>query len=176
MDAVINNNDWIVIARITRPQGVRGEVIADILTDFPERFAELEKVTTLRGENEIGSLELEFCRFHQQRIVFKFVSYDDKNTAESLRDLKLVIPRDEAVELDEDQFYVFDLVDCEVITVEGQALGKVVRVDDFGAAPLLTVSTGQKEFLIPLTHEICPDVDTTAKKIIVNPPVGLLDL
>lgn len=176
MEADVNINEMITIARIARPQGIRGAVIADLLTDFPDRFADIENVMVVRGETVIGELELEDYRFHNERIVLKFVGYDDVNKAEELRDTKLVIERDELVELPTDEYFVFDLVGCDVTTIDGQPLGKVIRVDDFGAAPLLTVRDEKKEILIPLTKEFCPDVDIAGKKIIVNPPAGLLDL
>jgi 16S rRNA processing protein RimM len=166
----------ISIARIARPQGIRGEVIADILTDFPDRFAELDKVTLSRDGRIIGELELEQYRFHKGRVLLKFAGYDDPDKADGLRGASLVIHRDDLVELEEDEYYLFDLEGCEVVTVDGQVLGIVAKVQDFGAAPLLVVKNQTKEFLIPLTRDICPDVDTDNKKIVVNPPIGLLDL
>lgn len=166
----------ISIARIARPQGVRGEVIADILTDFPDRFADLDEVTLLRDGKIIGDLELEQYRFHKGRVLLKFAGYDDPNKAEELRGASLVIDRDELVELEDDEYYLFDLEGCEVVTLEGQQLGTVTKVDDFGAAPLLVVKNQTKEVLIPLTREICPEVDTENKRIVVNLPDGLLDL
>lgn len=168
--------DWISIARIARPQGVRGEVIADLLTDFPERFAELEDVTLLRGGSVMATTTLEDFWFHKGRVVLKFAGYDDANKAEELRDASLVIRPDELVELEEDEYFLFDLEGCEVVTMEGEALGKVVKVEDYGAAPLLVIRRQGKEVLIPLTRDICPEVDTDHKRIVVKLPDGLLDL
>lgn len=166
----------ISIARIARPQGIRGEVIADILTDFPDRFAELDEVTLLRDGKIIGDLELEQYRFHKGRVLLKFAGYDDPHKAEELRGASVVIDREELVELEDDEYYLFDLEGCEVVTLDGQHLGTVTKVDDYGAAPLLVVKNQTKEVLIPLTRDICPEVDTENKKIVVNPPDGLLDL
>lgn len=169
-------DDLISIARIARPHGIRGEVVADLLTDFPDRFAALEEVIVMREGKLLGALKLEHHWFHKGRIVLKFAGYDEVNKAEELRGISLVINRDELVELEKDEYYVFDLEGCEVITLAGQTLGTVAKVDDYGAAPLLVVRGENREFLIPLTHAICPDVDTENKKIMVNPPEGLLDL
>ncbi|MBS1811534.1 MAG: 16S rRNA processing protein RimM [Acidobacteria bacterium] len=168
--------DFISIARIARPQGIRGEVIADILTDFPDRFAELDEITITRGGAVLGVFKLENHWFHKGRVVLKFVGYDDADKAETLRDASLVIRPDELVELDEDEYFVFDLEGCEVVTGDGHFVGTVARVEDYGAAPLLAVKGQDKEILIPLTHDICPEVDTANKKIVVIPPDGLLDL
>lgn len=168
--------EWISIARIARPQGIRGEVIADILTDFPDRFAALETVTLVRDGQFVSTLQLERHRFHKGRVLLKFAGYDDANQAEELRDASLVIAREELVELEEDEYYLFDLEGCQVITTDGQLLGTVVKVDDFGAAPLLVVRNQTRDVMIPLTRDICPDVDLENKKIVVAPPDGLLDL
>ncbi len=166
----------ISIARIARPQGVRGEVIADILTDFPERFAALDEVTLRRDNRLIGPLKLEQHRFHKGRVLLKFAGYDDADRAEELRGASVVIGREDLIELDDDEYFLFDLEGCAVVTMDGQPLGVVVKVEDFGAAPLLVVKDQSREFMIPLTREICPDVDTKNKQIVVNPPDGLLDL
>lgn len=166
----------ISIARIARPQGVRGEVIADILTDFPERFAALDEVTLRRDGQLIGPLTLEQHRFHKGRVLLKFAGYDDADRAEELRGASVVIDREDLVELDDDEYFVFDLEGCAVVTTDGQPLGVVAKVEDYGAAPLLVVRDQSREILIPLTREICPDVNTKNKQIVVNPPDGLLDL
>ena len=173
---VAHNEQLISIARIARPQGIRGEVIADILTDFPDRFAALDEVTLLRDGKVFGLLNLERHRFHKGRVLLKFAGYDDPDKADELRGASLVIHQNELVELGKDEYFLFDLEGCEVVTMEGQSLGTVVKVEDFGAAPLLVVRNQSQEFMIPLTREVCPDVDTANKKIVVNPPDGLLDL
>ena len=91
--------EWISIARIARPQGIRGEVIADILTDSPERFAALETVILRRDGKLFGSLNLERHRFHKGRVLLKFTGYDDPDKADELRGASLVIHRNELVEL-----------------------------------------------------------------------------
>lgn len=171
-----NPERLISIARIARPQGVHGEVIADILTDYPDRFAALDEVKILRDGKILGVFEIENYRFHKGRILLKFAGYDDPDKAEELRGASVVVGREELVELEEDEYYFFDLEGCQVVTIEGQPLGTVTKVDDFGAAPLLVVKDGSREVLIPLTREICPEVDVDSKKIVVNPPEGLLDL
>ncbi len=168
--------DLISIARIARPHGIRGEVVADILTDFPDRFNEMEEVLAVRGKELIGSLTLENVRFHQDRLLLKFAGYDSPEKSDELRGVSLVITHDELVELPEDEYFLFDLIGCEVFTLDQQLIGIVIKVEDFGAAPLLVVKQDEREFMIPMNHEICPEIDTAAKRIVVNPPVGLLDL
>jgi 16S rRNA processing protein RimM len=176
-DSVNENADELIsIAVIARPHGVRGEVVADILTDFPERFEGLETVKVVRKGALVGELEIEDARFHKGRVMLKFVGYDTVEEAEKLRDARIVIGRAELTELPEDTYYEFDLVGCEVETVDGQHVGQVAAVSDFGAAPLLVVKEGGREHLIPLTRDICTEVDTEAKRIRIAPPEGLLEL
>lgn len=169
-------DELISIAHIARPHGVRGEVSAEILTDFPERFEEMEEVTLARNQVVAGSFEIESIRFHKQRLLIKFSGIDDADAAATLKGLSLVVSRDELVELEQDEFYTFDLEGCDVVTEDGSPVGRVIRVDDFGAAPLLVVAGNGREFLIPLASEFCPEVDTGAKRIVVRPAEGLLDL
>jgi 16S rRNA processing protein RimM len=169
-------DDLISIAVIARPHGVRGEVVADVLTDFPERFEELEAVKVVKHGTLVGELEIEAARFHQNRLLLKFAGYDTVERADELREARLVISHDELVELPADNYYEFDLIGCEVETLEGQRVGRVAAVNDFGAAPLLVVKDGGREHLIPLTYDICTEVDTGAKRIRIAPPEGLLEL
>lgn len=169
-------DDLISIAVVARPHGVRGEVVADVLTDFPERFAEMETVKIVQRGALVGELELEDARFHKGRVVLKFAGYDTVERAEMLRDARLVISRDELIELPADTYYEFDLIGCEVETVDGQRVGRVAAVNNFGAAPLLAVEEGGRERLVPLTRDICVEVDVEARRIRIAPPEGLLEL
>ncbi|MFN0110796.1 MAG: ribosome maturation factor RimM [Blastocatellia bacterium] len=171
-----NPDELISIARIARPQGVRGEVIADLLTDFPDRFSKLDATLVKKANGELVSLQLENARPHKGRILLKFAGFGDMNAAEALRDARVMITADQLVKLPADNYYEFDLVDCAVTTVAGQFVGQVTGVQNFGAAPLLVVRDGDRERLIPLVSRICLEVDTAQKRIVVDPPDGLLDL
>lgn len=168
--------ELIVIARIARPHGVRGEVIADLFTDFPERFAELENVRALRPDGQVCVLKLEKARLHHTRIILKFAGYETVERADELRRTRLMIERKQLVSLPADNYYDFDLVDCEVVTVGGQLVGIVTAVQNYGSAPLLNVRGPQREHLIPLVLDICTEIDTTRKRIVIDPPAGLLEL
>ncbi len=171
----INPSELVTIARIIRPQGIKGEVIATIETDFPERFEDLSSVFLVFPDNQIKEIELIDFWFHKDRIVFAFESIDSRNKAELLRSVTVKIPASEMVDLPKDHYYEFDLIGCQVITNNGQVLGQVARLLQTGAAPLLVIN-GEKEYLIPLAEDICTEINIEEKKIIVNPPEGLLDL
>ncbi|MFN0087366.1 MAG: ribosome maturation factor RimM [Blastocatellia bacterium] len=168
--------ELISIARIARPQGIRGEVIADLLTDFPERFAALEVAHVRWPDGRVEALGLERARMHKGRMLLKFAGCGDRDAAERFRDASVVIRREELVELPADTWYDFELVDCEVRTTAGVNLGRVVEIHRYGAAPLLVVKGEAREALIPLAHSICVEIDPANKRIVVDPPEGLLDL
>lgn len=168
--------DLIGVARIARPQGLRGEVVADLLTDFPERFARLKEVRLKLASGEIVVRRLERFRPHQGRIVLKFEECASIEEAELLRGASVLITREQLVPLPADTYYDFDLVGCLVVTVGGEELGRVVDVQNFGAAPLLVVEgEGSRELLIPLATSICAEIDVRRQRIVVDPPEGLLD-
>ena len=168
--------DLIGVARIARPQGLRGEVVADLLTDFPERFAQLQEVRLKLASGEIVVRRLERFRPHQGRIVLKFEECASIDEAELLRGASVLITREQLVPLPADTYYDFDLVGCRVVTVGGEELGRVVDVQNFGAAPLLVVEgEGSRELLIPLAASICVEIDVPRQRIVVDPPEGLLD-
>jgi len=172
----VREDDLIGVARIARPQGHRGEVIADLLTDFPERFARLGRVYVKSADGRLLLLDLENSRLHKGRVALKFAGCDSISDAEELRDARVLVSRDQLVELPEDTYYDFDLIGCEAVATGGQHLGHVEEVQNYGAAPLLVVRGGAREFLIPLVLSICVEIDTGRKRIVVNPPEGLLDL
>src|SRR5262249_23218892 len=121
-------------------------------------------------------LGLENFRQHKGRVVLKFAGYNTMNEAEGLRDARVMVTRDQLVKLPEDSFYDFDLVGCEVTTTAGRPIGRVGSVRSYGAAPLLAVSDGEQEHLIPLASSICLEIDIARKRIVIDPPEGLLDL
>jgi 16S rRNA processing protein RimM len=169
--------ELISVARIVRPQGRRGEVIADLLTNFPDRFTRLDVARVRLSSGEMLALKLESSWLHKGRVVLKFAGYDSITRAEELRDAQVMVTRNQLVELPEDTYYDFDLVDCEVLTTEGKLIGRVAQVENYGAAPLLVVTgEGKREHLIPLALSICVEIDVTRKRVVVNPPEGLLEL
>jgi 16S rRNA processing protein RimM len=168
--------ELVAVARILRPQGRHGEVIAELLTDFPERFAALETLHAMRSGGEAQILRLERAWLHKGRVVLKFAGYETIERAEDLRGARLAVRRDELVRLPEDSYYDFDLIGCEVEIKGGQQLGRVAEIQRHGAAPLLVVRDEKREYLIPLALEICVEIDVARQRIVVEPPEGLLDL
>ena len=169
--------DLIVVARIAKARGLRGEVIADLLTDFPARFDDLETLIAVAPDGRQRSLQIEKHWFHGHRIVFKFTGYDSIESAKELVGYELAVPASERVELPKDQFYDWELQGCRVETVAGESLGQVNEVMRTGGVEILVVGNKEgREMLIPMAQEICVEIDIENKVIRVDPPEGLLEL
>ena len=168
----------VAVARIARVRGIRGEVAADLLTDFPERFDGLEELISLNvaGTRE-ETLRIENSWLHGGRVILKFAGYDSPEAAKALVGRVLAVPETDAVELEEDEFYDWELIDCRVETIDNREVGRVREVLHTGAAPVLVVrDETEREQLIPLAGSICVEIDTEAKLIRVDPPEGLLEI
>ena len=171
------NEEDVVIARIVKARGIRGEVACDLETDFPERFATLERAAVAMPSGSRLDLGLEAHWFHKGRVILKFAGTDTMTDAERLVGGLLVIPAADARELEDDEFYEYDLIGLDVVTAARDRVGRVREVTRSGAGVLLVVETDDKrELLIPFVDEICETVDLEAKRVTINPPAGLLEL
>ena len=167
--------ELVAVARIVRPRGLKGELVAEMLTDFPERFEGLRSITAVKPDGERLGLKIEEHWFQQGRIVLKFAGYDSVETAEDLRNAEICIGEDQAVELEPDEFYDWQLVGCSVETIDGEPIGTVTDVMRTGPSELLVVAGEGKEHLIPFVAAICVEVDMNGKLIKIDPPEGLLE-
>jgi 16S rRNA processing protein RimM len=167
--------DLVAIAKLVKPRGLRGEIVADVLTDFPERFENLETVFGVSPDGETSELEIEKFWFQKNRIVLKFAGIDSIEKAEGFRNYEICIPETEAVKLEEDEFFDWELEDCAVETVEGENIGRVKEVLRTGGTEILVVAGAEKEFLIPFAETICTEVDLENKLIKIDAPEGLLE-
>ncbi len=167
------------MARILRPHGRRGEVAAEILTDFPERLTRLKAAGLWDGRAEPRRVAIRSCWISQSRggqAIFHFEGSDSISSAEKLVGLEVQIPFSERMTLSSGRYYVSDLTGCAVWEKNGAALGRVSDVQFTGGTPLLVVDSPRGELLIPLAQEICVRVDTAARRIDVVLPEGLREL
>jgi 16S rRNA processing protein RimM len=170
----------ITLAKILRPRGLRGEVAAEILTDFPERLPKLREVWLAGGRNAPRRVRVRRCWLSNSRggqAIFHFEGVDTVDAASSLRGMEIQVPIEERARLGDGSYYVSDLLGCEVWEAGASAaLGTVRDVEFPGGAPLLAIETSDGEVLIPLTAEFCLHIDVKAKRIEVALPEGLRDL
>ena len=169
--------ELVAVARVAKARGVRGEVAADIWTDFPERFDGLEELIAVFPGGERRWLALEGHWLHGARVVLKFRGFDSPEEAAALAGCVLAVPESEAVELGEGEFYDWQLEGCRVETVEGRDVGTVREVlHTGGEAPVLVIRDERgRENLVPLAESICVEIDTERELIRVDAPEGLLE-
>jgi 16S rRNA processing protein RimM len=170
-------DDLIVVAQIVKTRGLRGEVVADLLTDFPERFENLKSVVALAADGLQRSLQIEAQWFHGDRLVLKFAGFDRIEEAKELVGLQLAIPAAERMLLPQDSFYEWELMGCRVETIAGVPVGEVKQIMRTGGVELLTVVDVEgRERLIPMAGDIVVAIDVANRLIRIDPPEGLLEL
>ena len=190
---------WVQVARVLRPRGNKGEVAAELFTDFPARLSSLKSIYLRKDAGEprrVGLHGFWIDRNHPGQGVFHFEGCGSIGEAESLRGLEVLLPIEERVELPAGHYFVTDLMGCAVFELPEIAtklaspacaaeeaprlLGTVRDVffpgESVAGAPLLQVATSAGEVLIPLAEEICTRIDVAARRIEVRLPEGLKDL
>ena len=175
----ISDPEWdrmVLVGRIARPHGIRGQVIVTPETDFVgERFRDGATFWTRsdRGDEE---LKVSTARVQNGRPVLGFEGFERIEDVERLAGLDLRIPEDSLLPLDAGAYYVHDLVGCAVETTSGEPVGEVKRVEGGAGASVLSVEGRRGEVLVPLAADICVEVDIAGRRIRINPPEGLLEL
>lgn len=178
-DPTANCSERVTVARVVRPRGRRGEVAAEILTDFPERLTHLREAYLWNGSGAPRLARLVSCWLHQGRAIFHFQGCNSIDDAELLRGLQVQVPLAQRAALPPAHYYISDLVGCEVWE-GGAKLGTVRDVQSIGeetrGTPILVIEGAPGELLVPLAEEICTAVDLAVRRIEVVLPEGLLEL
>jgi 16S rRNA processing protein RimM len=192
---------WVLIARILRARGNKGEVAAELLTDFPERLTKLKEVFVGQAgsKDEPRRVAVKSCwlsQNHRGKAVFHFEGVNSITEAERFRGLEVLLPFEQRVTLPAGQYFVSDLIGCSVFESPisaplvasspcslGEApalLGKVLDVqipgDEIPGTPLLVIDTAQGELLVPLAQDICTRIAVAERRIDVTLPDGLRNL
>jgi 16S rRNA processing protein RimM len=165
-----------VVGRIARPHGIRGQVAVNLETDFPRERFYLGAELFVKRSADVERLVIATVRFHNERPIVSFEGVDDMNAAATLAGSELRIPVERLTELPPEMFYRHDLVGCAVETAAGTKVGQVTDVEGTLAGSRLVVATARGEALVPLAAEICRSIDVVGKRIVIEPPEGLLDL
>jgi 16S rRNA processing protein RimM len=172
----------LVVGRIGRPHGIRGEVSVEVRTDDPaDRFVAGRALATDPAES--GPLTIEQIRWHSGRLLVRFAGFDDRDAAETLRGVLLVIDSaDLPPSGDSDEYYDHELVGLTAVTVDGVKIGTVSEVRHFGQDLLVIdratgdVGPGEEDgvVLVPFVAALVPEVDVSAGRVVIDPPPGLL--
>jgi len=190
---------WLLVARILRPRGNKGEVVAELLTDFSARFSALKEIYLQKNSNEprlAGLKQFWVDRNHPGMGIFHFAGCETISDAESLRGYDVLLPFEDRVELPVGQYFVTDLIGCTVFALPANAtklssppcaieeaprvLGTVRDVfftgETVAGTPILQVETTKGELLVPLAEDICTRISVAEKRIDVRLPEGLDEL
>jgi 16S rRNA processing protein RimM len=187
MTAPEDAENWVWLARIRHPQGRKGEAIAQILTDFPEKFTDRKRLWLLAGSSASPAatsspreVELIAHWLHKGGIVLHFAGVDSISAAETLKGLIVAVPRSERAALAEDEVYTGDLIGCVLVNVAGAEpvfIGEIESVDrTAGPVALLVVRGAAGEVLVPFAKSYLRSVDLKAKRVEMALPEGLVDL
>lgn len=163
---------FLVVGQVVKPHGVRGEVAVEMLTDFPGRFSLLEKVYL--DENDPRPVALEGVRFHKGRALLKLGGYDDRTAVEKLRGEAILVPIDQAMPLEPDQYYQEDLIGLEVWTTDEEYLGAVVEILETGANDVFVVHGDRGEILLPAIPDVVQWIDLEENRMVVELMEGLI--
>ncbi|WP_262703904.1 MULTISPECIES: ribosome maturation factor RimM [Streptomyces] len=166
----------LVVARIGRAHGIKGEVTVEVRTDEPE--LRLGPGAVLATEPaSAGPLTIESGRVHSGRLLLRFDGVRDRNAAEALRNTLLIAEVDpEELPEDPEEFYDHQLIDLDVVTVDGTEVGRISEISHLPYQDLLVVRRPDGgEALIPFVSEVVPEIDLEAQRAVIDPPPGLLD-
>ena len=169
-------DDLVLVGRIARTHGHRGAVIVNPDTDFPaERFKTGATVWMLRA-GEPAAVVIEHAWLHQGRPVVTLAGVESMNDAELLCGVGLRVPEDTLQPLPEGAYYHFQLAGCRVVRSGGEEIGVVTAVEGEAGGQRLVVATPEGDVLVPFATSICTTIDVGARRIVIDPPEGLLEV
>lgn len=168
---------YLIVGEILRPHGIRGELRLRILTDYPERLTP-GKILYLGedvGDTRMQTYTVEALRTSKEYGLLKLAGIDDRNAAELLRDLMVMVPLDQAVPLDEGEVYLFELIGMAVQTDAGESFGEIVDIIETGANDVYVVDSPQHgEVLLPAIDDCILKIDAEARVVTIHLMDGLL--
>ena len=167
--------DLLRVGVIANTHGIRGEVKVFPTTDDAKRFKKLKHVMIDTGK-ELKPMEIEQVKFFKNMVILSFSEFNDINEIEKYKGCELYVTREDAVPLEEDEFYIADVIDAEVFEDNGKKLGTLVDVMQTGANDVFVVKMENgKEVLLPVIKDCVLDINAEEKKIVVHMMNGLLD-
>ena len=166
--------ETVLIGRVIKPHGLRGEVRIFPETDFPERF-EQNKRLLLRLGKKVTWVHVESLRWQGNCLLIRFSGIDTRHDAEHIRNADVEIPRSWCHHLPQGEYYIADLIGLKVRTEAGESIGKLVDVIQQTAQDIYVILGGADEILIPAVPQFIKRIDLKKGEIIIDPIEGLLD-
>lgn len=168
-------DDWnLTVGEIVAPFSRFGEVKVRLETDFPDRFARLKQVCLRWPTGTARLADIETTRLHKGQILLKLRGIESIDDADTLRNALVQIRSSEAVRLPENEYYIHDLIGCEVVSVSGRTFGLLRNVLRGSANDVYQIGEGKTEILLPAIREVVKQVDLANRRIVVSPTPGLL--
>jgi len=174
-DTASSDKDWLIVGVVAKPHGVHGDVLVEILTDFPERLSDGVRFGLGPETGPEDGYEAYRVRYHKRRWLLSVEGIRDRETVAAWSGSYVFLPEQALEDLPEGYYYEHHLVGLECRSPSGDPLGSVVGVDTTGPQRRLVVRRGQREFLVPYVPEIVIRVDLEDGHIEVDAPRGLLD-
>jgi 16S rRNA processing protein RimM len=171
-------SERIAVGIIRKAHGVRGEASIEPWTDSPDRFDDLKSVTLVSPDDALTrELRVESVRAHGERALMKFAGIDTPEEIQTLHNWTIEIPAEQARSLDEDEYFLHDLIGLTLIDAEGRERGVVTETLEGGGGILLSVKRPDgKTFELPFAADLCTTIDVAGRRIVVALPEGLDDL
>ena len=169
----MQNKDYLQVGVITQTHGIRGEVKVFPTTDDPARFKSLKNVVLDTGRSFLP-LEIESVKFFKQFVILKFKGIDNINDIEKYKKSPLLVSREDAVDLEEDEYFMADMIGMKVVTEDGTPFGVLTDIMETGANDVYVVETEDHgEVLLPAIKECILDVDIEEQKMTIHVMNGL---
>jgi 16S rRNA processing protein RimM len=166
---------YLLIGKIVEPHGLKGEVKIFSFSGQPENIQHYPKLVLVTPLGELSRPYIvEGCRIKGKTAIARLSSVNDRNSAESLTGMGVLIGKEDLPQPGKDEFYLYQLEGLPVFTIQGSRLGVVAKIFSNGAQDLLVVQDDEKEYLIPVLDSIIIRHDS--EKIVIDPPPGLLEI
>ena len=169
--------DRIAVGVIRKAHGVRGEASVEIWTDSADRLSELNDVLLVSPDEETTrEIRIETARAHGDRALVKFAGIDAPEALRELHNWTIEIPAENARTLEENEFFLHDLVGLTLVDADGAVRGTVAEANESGGGIMLTVDGPKGRYDVPFAAAICTEIDLESRRIVVALPEGLDDL
>lgn len=165
-------SDYINIGKIVNTHGIKGDLKIYPLTDDKTRFEDLDYVYI---QDEYDKFYIEEVWYHKNFVMLKFYDYDNINDVIKFKNKYIYIHKDNLVKLPEDTYFIFDLIDIDVYTTDGEYIGNIVEVLQSGISDTYIIKNNDKEILIPAVKEFIKDINIQDKRMVIRPIEGLIE-
>ena len=163
---------FLAVGRIAKPHGVLGEVRVELMTDHPERFEWLDAIYV--GEKNPRRVPIVSVRYHQEVVLLKLEGYPTRTEAELLRGELLQVPESEAVPLEDDEYFLYQLICIDVFTDQGLHLCQLTEILETGANNVFVIDDKGRQYLIPDIPDVIREVDIENRRLVIHPMPGLI--